>query len=379
MEPFADLPDALVRDLLAKAVPVATAVSRDVEQLCGQREALRAGALREGLIRRKADLDVPREPSTVGVDGSYQIHRLTALDLSAAAAVAVEGTSRQEGRIWPEPYHELWVDGVGHCVSTTGVLRGLMVAMETSLAGKAPHDVVLLDGSFASLVIYLNNALTSLAGAPAAIAQAFWDRWANGLLGAIVGLMSGDRVLAVPKFTARTELTAGLPDRPSVEVDAKTLATLLLEPGEYTRPLPVLQPMEEYHLAEKVRLGGLTLSAYRPEEMESLRHAMADLRVTYFRPFSWIPAVRLELPGSVANSGNRMAIALEGIQRQFFSPAVLEPYPLFIADRMVKSLGSGVAVVEQAVAQQVADGARDIETSMLFIHNHRTEGGRGGT
>jgi len=51
---------------------------------------------------------------------------------------------------------------------------------------------------------------------------------------------------------------------------------------------------------------------------------------------------------------------------------------LFLADRMVKSLGSGVAVIEQAVSQHVAESTPDIETTMLCLQNYRTEGGRGG-
>ena len=46
---------------------------------------------------------------------------------------------------------------------------------------------------------------------------------------------------------------------------------------------------------------------------------------------------------------------------------------------MVKSLGAGVNVVEQAVSQHIAGAAIDIETTLLFLQNYRTEGGRGGT
>ena len=79
------------------------------------------------------------------------------------------------------------------------------------------------------------------------------------------------------------------------------------------------------------------------------------------------------------NSLTRLSILLEGIARQYFSPAVVEPYPLFVADRMVKSLGSGVAVIEQTISQQVVDRGVDIELAMLCLQNYRTEGGRGGT
>ena len=196
MDTFADLPDALVRDLLAKAIPVANAVSQNVEALRQQKGALRADARQRNLVLRKADLDVVREPSTVGVDGSYQIHHLTALDLSAAAAVAVEGTAKEAQRFWPQPYHQMWVESVKHSMNAVGPLRGLMVSMELGLAHQAPHDLVLLDGSFASLVIYLNQALTSLGECPSLLCTEFLARWNSGLLSGLLELLKSDRTVA---------------------------------------------------------------------------------------------------------------------------------------------------------------------------------------
>lgn len=367
MDTFSDLPDALVHDLLAKAIPVAIDVSQNIEALRQQKDALRADARSNSLVLRKADLDVAREPSVVGVDGSYQIHHLTALDLVAAAAVAVEGTSKEAHRFWPQPYHQMWVESVRHSANAVGPLRGLMVSMELDLACQAPHDVVLLDGSFTSLIIYLNQGLTTLTQSPNVLGTEFLNRWNSGLLGSLLALLKSDRTVAIPKFTARKELTNELSKAPTVEIDGKTLATLLLDPGEYTRPIPILQDGEAYHLA-------LSTDA----QQKDLNARLNDLRVIYFRPYGWIPALRLEVPSAIALSNSRLSIVLEGVSRQFFSPAVMEPYPLFLADRMVKSLGAGVAVIEQAVAQQVAGSSVDIETTMLFLQNYRTEGGRGG-
>jgi len=100
--------------------------------------------------------------------------------------------------------------------------------------------------------------------------------------------------------------------------------------------------------------------------------------VVFFRPFGWAPAIRLELTAPIAMSNNRLSMVLHGIERQLFSPAVVEPYPLFLADRMVKSLGSGVAAIEHAMAQHVVGSLPDVETTMLCLQNYRTEGGRGG-
>ena len=374
METFADLPDALVRDLLAKAIPVAEGVSCNLKALRDARSRLCAEAQSHGLVCRKADLDVPREPSVVGVDGSYQVHRLTALDLCAAAAVAVEGTSKEAARYWPEPYHSMWVEGIPHSVDTIGVLRGMMVSMEMTLASQAPHDLVLLDGSFSSLIIYLNQALTKLDDCAKSLSDEFLNRWNSGIFVQLQGLLRSDRTAAMPKFTSRNELLRGNMLTPPVIVDGKTLATMILSPGEYTRPLPIHDendPASQQvdHLPEK----------YCPKkDMDDFRIALKGLHVTYFRPYGWLPALRIELPSSIASSNTRLSIVLEGVMRQFFSPAVIEPYPLFLADRMVKSLGAGIAVIEQTVAQHVAGDAPDVENTLLFLQNYRTEGGRGG-
>ncbi len=372
---FSDLPDALVRDLLACAVPVAEDVRNRIETLKASRETYRRSAQDQGLIKRKADLDVPREPSVAGIDGSYQIHRLTSLDLCAAAAVAIEGTSKEAKRHWPEPYHRMWAGGVPHNDNTTGVLRGLMVGMELELAKEAPHDLVLLDGAFASLIIYLNQGLTNVDGVPQMLGDELRRRWQEQVIfQRLLSLMLSDRVVAVPKFTSRNELVTVGGLQPADGIDGRTLATLILEPGEYTIPLRIYDEaphgeLEKYHLP---------LDFCSRDDQRAIKEAMRVSRAIYYRPFGWVPALRLEVPGAVANSMTRLSIALEGIARQFFSPAVVEPYPLFLADRMVKSLGSGVSVIEQTVAQHVADRGVDIELTMLCLQNYRTEGGRGG-
>jgi len=250
-----------------------------------------------------------------------------------------------------------------------------MVGMELELATEAPHDLVLLDGAFASLIIYLNQGLTNVDNVPPMFGGELRQRWQDqNIFHCLLALMRSDRVVAVPKFTSRNELVevAGLP--PADGIDGRTLATVLLDPGEYTAPLHVYggypgRELEEYHLPVRF---------CSKDDQRAMNKAIQDIRAIYYRPFGWIPALRLEVPGAVANSLTRLSIALEGITRQFFSPAVVEPYPLFLADRMVKSLGSGVSVIEQTVAQHVADRGVDIELTMLCLQNYRTEGGRGG-
>jgi NurA domain len=373
METFSDLPDALVRDLLAHATPVAERVSTHLNRLRQARSSVRQRVRSEGLIARKADLDVTREPSVVGVDGSYQVHRLTALDLCATAAVAVEGTSKEARRHWQEPYHRMWVNSFEHSKNATNTLRGLMISMELELAAEAPHDLVLLDGSFIVLLIYLNQGLTSFGAAPALLREEFQRRWKEQrVLDRFLALIESDRTVAVPKYSGRNELAEFLKGNEVPETDGKTLATVILEPDEYITPLRIFHfggEDTEYHLPEQ--------HCHRARQ-DQMNRSIENMRVVFYRPYGWAPAVRLEVTAPIAASQARLSMVLEGIKRQLFSPAVTEPYPLFLADRMVKSLGAGVAVIEQTVAQHAVGGSPDVEATLLCLQNYRTEGGRGG-
>lgn len=208
----------------------------------------------------------------------------------------------------------MWAGGVPHNDNTTGVLRGLMVGMELELAKEAPHDLVLLDGAFASLIIYLNQGLTNVDGVPQMLGNELRRRWQEqAIFQRLLSLMRSDRVVAVPKFTSRNELIGVGDLSPADGIDGRTLATLLLEPGEYTAPLSVYGGSpggdpEKYHLPTK----------FCPEDNQrSMNEALQAIRAIYYRPFGWVPALRLEVPGAVANSLTRLSIALEGISRQF--------------------------------------------------------------
>jgi hypothetical protein len=371
-EPFADLPDALVQDLLAKTLPVADGVNANLSKLREARNDLRDDALRQERIKSKAELDVPREPSVVGIDGSYRVHSLTAVDLCAAASVAVEGTSKEAVRHWETPHHKMWVQSVEHSKNVTNTLRGLMISMEVDLASRAPHDLVLLDGSFIALLIYLNQGLSSVAEAPQLLRDEFQRVWnEDGILDRFLALLGSERTVAIPKYSGRNELVDLLRNRQLPVTDGKTLATMILLPGEYTSPERIYRfdgEDKEFHLPR---------NSCPESTQKDINSRLAGMRIVFFRPYGWVPAVRLELPEQIATSRTRLSMVLHGIERQFFTPAVIEPYPLFLADRMVKSLGAGLAVLEQAVAQHVSANSSEIETTMLFLQNYRTGGGRG--
>ena len=58
---------------------------------------------------------------------------------------------------------------------------------------------------------------------------------------------------------------------------------------------------------------------------------LENLRVLYYKPHTWLPALRLEMPRGVAENDHRLATVLYGIKHQCATPSMLEPYPLYMA------------------------------------------------
>jgi hypothetical protein len=158
--PFIDLPAALVDEVLQRTSAVGENLVASFEQIRRERQSLRQQLKNNSLLCRDADLGYPPIPTSCGIDGSYAVERLLAIDLAAVAAVALEGlTPPSEKRFWDQPRHQAIVEPEMHNEFTTSVVRGVMIEMELTLATKAPHDVLFMDGSMTTPAIYLNQSL----------------------------------------------------------------------------------------------------------------------------------------------------------------------------------------------------------------------------
>ena len=161
--PFAELPEALVNEMLSKSESVATAVSRSLELINENKRKMRNDLEKKDILRKDTDLgSLNLAPTTCGVDGSFINENLLALDLVAGAAVRVEGFMPvQEGRKMDKGQHDVFVAPEKHDPDTGSILRGLVMEMEVILAAKSKQDVVLLDGSFTSRIIHMNQAVNA--------------------------------------------------------------------------------------------------------------------------------------------------------------------------------------------------------------------------
>jgi hypothetical protein len=372
---FVDLPAALVEELLGRTPELSRSV---IEQLTSQRterERWRDVLARERLHGTLADLPAAPTPTTCGVDGSVAVERLLAHDLLVAGALAIEGlTPPSEKRFWPEPRHLLWVDLVPHDDANDTLARALMAASEVELAARAPHDVVFLDGSLTTPLIAFDQALRALATRelPSPAARVFLEALPERLDDLARVLCSADPPrcwVGVPKYTARRDLAIRL--GLNQQFDDRALLTILLAPGEFTWPIPVTTGRRPHAFGLDLLPDTLRLRA--SSSIERMLRGVDRLRVVYVRSHPWLPALRLELHESVAVDSSRLASVLQAVHDQTASGKLREPFPLYLADRMVRSLRRATRALRHAVREAAARGYPVLDDVFLALESYRSE------
>jgi NurA domain-containing protein len=375
-KPFSELPAALVQEVLERTEGISKELLQSFDDVRGQKEKWRKQLVEKEMLQKRANLPLVPIPTCCGVDGALAVERLLAIDLLAVGAVAVEGlTPPSEERFWPEPRHQIYVDTEAHDEDTSSILRGVMMGMELQLAQSAPHEVVFLDGSLTTPTIFFNQALNKFASSPyLKIAIKLKDSIKASLEAyrhILLARRSDRYYVAMPKYTVKREIGEALKWPESY--DDRGLLSTLLEAGEYTKPMRLSPPKDSWHINVKP-----------VKEMDDTIENLADevinlldsVNIVYYRPYTFLPALRLELSQSIAQNPARLAAVLTAIEHQCGSAAIMEPYPLYMADRMVKHLASSVPAFRQIASQQLAEKYQgDISEIFISLHGYRTESG----
>jgi hypothetical protein len=368
-QPFAELPQALVEEMLSKSEMVGDTLYVSFKEIQENKEKMRNQLLDSDMLRRDSEIGYPAIPTTCGIDGSYGVERLLAIDFVACAAVAIEGlTPPSEKRHWEKPHHVVFIHPQTHNPETGTVIRGLMMEMEMELSIKAPHDVVFLDGSLTTPLIYMNQAINKMAELEEnELTREIKERFDSflGFYKTILESRRSDKVWAgVPKYTTKREL--GEKFGWASHYDDRAILTSILNAGEFTKPITLGPPSQPWHLKQPT--GGINR-----EFDEILRR----IYVMYYKPHKWTPVLRIEMASSIATNSSRIAVLLQGLKYQCGTPGILEPYPLFIADRMVKHLGKAIPAFRQTATKRMTElHTGDVGEIFFSMHGFRTESGR---
>ena len=369
--PFAELPEALVDEMLLRSESIGRSLYESFEELRSSKTTIRKQLQDTNLLKNETEFGYAEIPTTCGADGSYVVERLLAIDFAACAAVAVEGLiPPSEKRYWPKPHHIPFIEPVKHDPDTGTVIRGVMMQMELELAARAPHDIVFLDGSLTTPLIYVNQAINCSNSTRAS--TILREKFAT-FLSAYKTILESSKTdklwVSMPKYTTRRELGNQL--KWPISYDDRGILTSVLSPGEFTTPVPLEQPAQQWHL----RL------APEAKQHENLRDevlaAINGLFVIYYKPHAWTPTFRVELARSIDTNSSRISILLQGLKYQSRTPGIMEPYPLYMADRMVKHLSMAIPAFRQIATIKVTEKYEgDISDIFFNMHGYRTETGR---
>lgn len=377
-QPFYQLPEALVEEMLCQSQKVGDFLLQSLTEVSKKKETYRKELTDVGLLKRDADLPHVSPPTTSGVDGSYVVERLMATDLVAAAAVAIEGlTPPSEKREWEKPYHKVFINPVSHNPDTTVIVRGIMWEMEMILAAQAPHDIVFIDGSITNPFLNLNAAIgkwedfrgTEIGDMLASSFEEFLESYWK-----IVCSNRSDKLwVGLPKYTSKREIGKKL--KWPASFDDRAMLTSLLKAGEYIVPVEYEQPDEEWHLGMD-RLKDHYKSAFE-KKLEQIVGTISNLHVCYYKPHTYTPALRIEVPQAISSNKYQLATLLHAINFQCGTPGIMEPYPLFMSDRMVKNLSRAIPAFRQTATRQMAEHYEDDLSEIFFyMTSYRTENGK---
>ena len=382
--PFADLPAALVEEVLGQTSTVAHELLGSFSEIRKERESLRSRLTKSGLVISESSLGYPPLPTTCATDGSYAIERLLTTDLAAAAAVAVEGlTPPSEKRHWDLPHHKTFVAAEPHIEDTATILRAVMLGEELRLAANAPHDLVMIDGTLTLPIIYFNQALNKAPETSSRLhcAQEFLGHCLS-YLEAYLALLRSERsdkhFAALPKYSTRREI--GNEVGWDSTYDDRGMLTVLLNPGELTKPRALEHPRDsEGNITWHLNTGRLSasLKSRTSELADGIVSSLGVVHVFYYKPQDWLPALRVEVSESVVSNTHRLATVVQGLKHQSATPLMFEPYPIYLADRTAKALARAIPAFRQVTTQRISEKyAGDIGEVFFAMHGYRSEAGR---
>jgi hypothetical protein len=370
------LPESLVAELIEKVGKIGKAVDETFNDLAKRREALRDRLLEDKVISNKVvSADAKSDMVCVAVDGAclVEVDRASSYGIACVARVGPDQSySDHRSNMFVLP-HVVGIDGLAN-----GFMMMQEIMMVVDTARQHPQCLAFLDGSKISFIIKMNQFYSIFKDEgvrdfldtwrkpnnksdAAMILRDFESRnWFADLFGLsnIVGnlkLVTTDVLIKkyLPEYKGR--------------FDDKTLAALVLEPGERTRALPLNNPAGEgnapYHMSE-----AYPFNRDFGEISKMLVDTRSSHRIThsYFRAASNDSIYKLEAtPDIGADRYDEMFI---WVNDQSCAIDLMEPYPMYVVDRFVKE---AVSVSKEAI-HEIMRSQSTSDWSLYFTAPHRT-------
>ncbi len=370
--PFKELPEALVEDMLYQCDGISRKLSNTFQKLLDVKKEARKTLKDEKLLRKDSEIMLtPSNPTTCGIDGAFAIEKLLSTDIVAIAGVAVEGLAPPtEVRYWPIPRHNSNILTLPHNDTTSLMSRAIMMCMELILAGNAPHNVVFIDGSLITPFIKIYQALNPNLKPVKDLRDELFKILKPALKSYEKILLSKktDQIFTgVPKYTTVNQISNDILHLNGFE--DRGLLSFILKAGEFVGPFKIKQPIYQRNFG------------YLPpdsiEQFKRILNALNEVNMVYYRPSEYFPVLRIEISPSIATNNYRLAMLFESIKIQCGAPSIMEPYPLYFADRIVKHLRKALPAIRRTATQNITLKWKGSIGDIYFaLHGYRTDWGK---
>jgi hypothetical protein len=357
--PFSGLPPTLVSALIERGDVIGGQLAESMRTLIGARDDLRGRVAGQPGIATVSTTDTTADMPIWGLAMACHTVSLAAGDLQCAAAFATPGIRTEGEPRWRcETIVESTFDG------TTEVLPALASILALELAGETETGVVLADETLTAITAHvLEGVMRAVPIRDTATGKAYLTRLNTTiqlLKGLFAGTGSGATVAGVLSESGGRELTSAIEG--TAGADDLLLGTAILDPGEYTVPMPV----------EGSCLDSVASLPIKDETFAGLRDnivaAARCMVFVLFRPHSWTPAYRIELPEAVAGDGARLTAVLEAVSAESVTPGSRRPYPLISATEITTRFETAAEALGTAITtRMLGDGAPDRGDLATFL------------
>jgi hypothetical protein len=367
---FLEIPASLVEQMLMKTNEIGDILQSSIHDINCKKEKFRLQLEQVGLLDNDINFRNIKRLISGGVDGAYAVDRLLGTDLLFAAAVGVDGINELENGKKIPANHDVYVNPEKHNPENMIAARAIMVEMEIKLAANAQYDIVYLDGSLTTALIHMYKAINFIENLNTKSSDRIKEDFKEFLVSykKILDVEDHEKFyLGIPKYTSRNDIGKNLhwPEN----YDDRAILTLILDPGEFTRP-KLFTSEEGWH----VRL------PYEDEELDTLMQQVVsgikNLCVVYYKPHAWCPALRIEMPAAIARDETKLNTILYNVKSQCQTPSIMEPFPLYMADRIAKHMAPAIPAYKQIIMKQMTQVSDNNEKDIFFLmHSYRTDGG----
>lgn len=370
--PFKELPEALVQDMLYQCDGISRKLSNTFQRLLNLKKEARKKLKEKKLLRKDSEIILtPSHPTTCGIDGAYAIEKLLSTDIVAIAGVAVEGLAPPtEARYWPVPHHNSKILTLPHNDTTGLISRAIMMCIELNLAGNAPHNVVFIDGSLITHFIKIYQALNPNIKPVKELIDELFKILKPALESyekILISKKTDQIFAAVPKYTTINHISQDILKLKGFE--DRGLLSFILKPGEFVGPFKIKKTKSERNFGY--------LPSDTIEQFKKILNALNEINMVYYRPSEFFPVLRVEISPSIATNNYRLAMLFESIKLQCGAFGLMEPYPLYLADRMVKHLRKALPAIRRTTTQDMILRLKGSHGNVFFaLHGYRTDWGK---